>query len=63
MGLYNLFLAVGILFSVYRGAVDFQIFFLLCVFVAGVVGAFTASKRILYVQGLPAWAALALYYF
>ncbi|WP_269822846.1 DUF1304 domain-containing protein [Rheinheimera faecalis] len=64
-GLYNGFLAAGLLWGLYQGLVyqgdagqDFKVFFLLCVLVAGVYGAMTASKKILYIQALP--AALAL---
>jgi putative membrane protein len=61
-GLYNGFLAAGLLWGVYLGAAGFQIkvFFLICVIVAGVYGAMTASKKILFVQALPAAIALAL---
>ena len=59
-GLYNGFLAVGLiwgLFDLKRGRA-LKLFFLACVIVAGVFGAFTVSRRILLVQALP--AALAL---
>lgn len=61
-GLYNGFLAAGLLWSVYLGAGGraIAVFFLGCVIVAGVFGAATASKKILYVQALPAVIALAL---
>lgn len=59
-GLYNGFLAAGLFWGVWRGAAGLPIvvFFLGCVIVAGLFGAFTASRRILFVQALP--AALAL---
>jgi putative membrane protein len=59
-GLYNGFLAAGLLWGVYLGTAGFhiKIFFLVCVIIAGVYGAATASKKILFVQALP--AALAL---
>ena len=57
-GLYNGFLAAGLLWGVYAGAFDFKLFFLGCVIVAGVFGALTASRKILWVQALP--GALAL---
>ncbi|TAG80393.1 MAG: DUF1304 domain-containing protein [Burkholderiales bacterium] len=61
-GLYNGFLAAGLLWSVYLGAAgrSIAIFFLGCVIIAGVFGAVTANKKILYVQALPAAIALAL---
>ncbi len=55
-GLYNGFLAAGLLWALVLGAEGraIAIFFLNCVLVAGVFGAATVSKRILYVQALPA---------
>jgi putative membrane protein len=58
-GLYNGFLAAGLLWGLAAG-VPAQLFFLACVVVAGVFGAFTASRKILYVQALPGLLALAL---
>ena len=61
-GLYNGFLAAGLLWSLvaaHDGAM-IAIFFLTCVFVAGVFGAITASRKILYVQALPALIAIIL---
>ncbi|SDI95244.1 putative membrane protein [Bradyrhizobium sp. Rc2d] len=61
-GLYNGFLAAGLLWGLVHGnpAFAFQIkaFFLLCVIVAGAYGAATVSTRILMVQALPAAIAL-----
>jgi putative membrane protein len=63
-GLYNGFLAAGLIWGLAHGnpAFAFQIktFFLLCVIVAGVYGAATVSRRILYVQAVPAALALIL---
>ncbi len=58
-GLYNGFLAAGLFWGVLAGKSDVIIFFLLCVIVAGVYGAATASGTILFVQALPALLALA----
>lgn len=60
-GLYNGFLAAGLLWSVYVSP-DFhlQVFFLTFIIIAGLYGAATASRKILYVQALPAIVALAL---
>jgi putative membrane protein len=61
-GLYNGFLAAGLVWGLLAGGtVGFQaeVFFLVCVAVAGVYGAVTASRRILFVQALPAVLALA----
>ena len=62
-GLYNGFLAAGLAYSlIVRSPVDvhFQVFFLGCVLLAGLYGGFTASRRILVFQALPAAVALAL---
>ena len=61
-GLYNGFLAAGLLWGLGLGAAGFGIkaFFLGCVVVAGVYGAFTVSRRIFWVQALPGVLALAL---
>jgi putative membrane protein len=63
-GLYNGFLAAGLAWGLLQGvpAFGFQIkvFFLLCVIVAGIYGAATVSRRILYVQAAPAALALVL---
>lgn len=63
-GLYNGFLAAGLLWGLYLGPDGFSIkvFFLLCVFVAGVYGAATANKRILFIQVIPATIGLVLLY-
>ena len=59
-GLYNGFLAAGLIWGLTLGAAGrgVVIFFLLCVIAAGVFGAATASMKILYVQALPAVVAL-----
>ena len=61
-GLYNGFLAAGLILALVRGipgtGIDLASFILACVIVAGLYGAATAARRILYVQALP--AALAL---
>ena len=63
-GLYNGFLAAGLLWALIAyGVVSGRAiltFFLACVIVAGVYGAATVSKRILAVQAAPAVIALAL---
>ncbi|MGM9515227.1 DUF1304 domain-containing protein [Roseateles sp. DB2] len=58
-GLYNGFLAAGLFWGLARADVPAQFFFLGCVFVAGLYGAATASRKILFVQSLPAALALA----
>jgi putative membrane protein len=63
-GLYNGFLAAGLIWGLVQGvpafAFQIKIFFLLCVIVAGIYGAATVSRRILWVQAAPAAIALIL---
>jgi putative membrane protein len=61
-GLYNGFLAAGLFWGLWLGPEGFgvKVFFLLCVFVAGLYGAATASRKILFVQVLPATIGLVL---
>ena len=61
-GLYNGFLAAGLIWGLLRKTDGFSIkvFFLSCVVVAGVFGAATAKVSILYIQGVPAMFALGL---
>ena len=61
-GLYNGFLAAGLFWGLWLGAAGggVKVFFLACVLVAGLYGAATASRRILFVQALPAAIGLAL---
>ena len=61
-GLYNGFLAAGLAWGVLLGAEGYavKVFFLSCVLVAGVYGSLTASRKILFIQALPAAIGLAL---
>lgn len=61
-GLYNGFLAAGLVWGLVLGGAGnpIKIFFLSCVIVAGVFGALTASRKILWVQALPGAIALTL---
>jgi putative membrane protein len=61
-GLYNGFLAAGLFWGLSLGAAggSVRVFFLLCVLVAGLYGAATANKRILFIQALPAALGLVL---
>lgn len=61
-GLYNGFLAAGLLWGLWLGAEAFgvKLFFLICIAVAGVFGALTAARKILYIQTLPAVIAIVL---
>ncbi len=60
-GLYNGFLAAGLIWGVLQGAceIDVQLFFLGCVIIAGLYGAYSVSRRIFYVQAMPALCAVA----
>jgi putative membrane protein len=64
-GLYNGFLAAGLLWGLYLGPEGFAVkmFFLGCVIVAGLFGAATAKRSILWTQALPGAIAIILVYF
>ncbi|CAM3512570.1 DUF1304 domain-containing protein [Flavobacterium gelidilacus] len=57
-GLYNGFLAAGLIWTFFVSdemwSINIALFFLNCVLIAGIYGAFSVSKRIFYVQGIPA---------
>ena len=61
-GLYNGFLASGLIWTLFIAdavwSKNIALFFLLCVAVAGIYGALTASKKIFFVQALPAIIAI-----
>jgi putative membrane protein len=61
-GLYNGFLAAGLVWGLYLGSAGFgvKVFFLACVLIAGIYGGITASRKILWIQALPAAIALVL---
>jgi len=61
-GLYNGFLAAGLLWGLFfrPPSNDVTVFFLVCVIVAGVYGALTVKRTILFIQALPGAIALAL---
>lgn len=59
-GLYNGFLAAGLVWGLVAGRHDVLVFFLCCIIVAGLFGGATAKASIIYVQALPAAIALAL---
>lgn len=66
-GLYNGFLAAGLVWAMLHPDVvmakQLSIFFLVCVVLAGLYGAYTVNMRIFFVQGLPALIALAVVLF
>jgi putative membrane protein len=61
-GLYNGFLAAGLIWtffiSRYEWKTNIAVFFLICITIAGIYGAITASKKIFFIQALPAIGAL-----
>ena len=61
-GLYNGFLAAGLFWGLSPGAAGtgVKVFFLGCVLVAGIYGALTASRKILFVQAVPAAIGIVL---
>ncbi|TGQ09937.1 MULTISPECIES: DUF1304 domain-containing protein [unclassified Mesorhizobium] len=64
-GLYNGFLAAGLFWGLYLGGAGFQVkmFFLLCVAIAGLYGAATVGRKILYIQTVPAVLAILALWF
>ena len=59
-GLYNGFLAAGLIFSLVKNDYNLSIFFLTCVIIAGIYGAYSTKKiKLFYVQSIPAILANA----
>jgi putative membrane protein len=61
-GLYNGFLAAGLVWGLISNNFPVKIFFLVCVVIAGIYGGFTAKRSILYMQALPGLLALLAVY-
>jgi len=61
-GLYNGFLAAGLLWGMLAGpaAVSILSFFLICIIIAGIFGGLTVSSKIIWIQAVPAAAGLVL---
>ena len=63
-GLYNGFLAVGLIWSLFIADAEWSknvaLFFLSCVAVAGIYGGYTANKKIFFIQAIPALIGLVL---
>ncbi|HMS41081.1 MAG TPA: DUF1304 domain-containing protein [Pyrinomonadaceae bacterium] len=57
-GLYNGFLAVGLIWGLISGKSEIKLFFLACIVVAGIFGGLTAKTSIIFTQALPAFIAL-----
>lgn len=63
-GLYNGFLAAGLVFSLLIDDQEISIFFLICVSIAGIYGAYSTKKiRLFYIQSIPAILVLCFIYF
>jgi len=62
LGLYNGFLAAGLIWGLAQGSSGFsiKIFFLVCIAAAGFFGGMTANRKILYIQAFPSMTGLAL---
>ena len=61
-GLYNGFLSAGLIWGLCAAGMQVQVFFLACVIVAGVYGAATVSRKIFFIQAVPALLALGALY-
>jgi putative membrane protein len=61
-GLYNGFLAAGLIWGLIIASTPIKIFFLICVVIAGIYGGATARRTILYIQALPGLLALIAVY-
>jgi len=61
-GLYNGFLAAGLLWGISNGDFAIKAFFLICVLIAGLYGGLTTRRTILYIQALPGLLALIFLY-
>lgn len=59
-GLYNGFLAAGLFWSAWQPQFERMLFFLVCVALAGAFGGLTVSRRIFYIQAMPALLTLVL---
>lgn len=63
-GLYNGFLAAGLIFSIIQENINTALFFLICVTIAGIYGSYSTKKiKLFYVQSIPAILALIILYF
>ena len=63
-GLYNGFLAAGLIFSIIQKDITLAIFFLICVTIAGIYGSYSTKKtKLFYIQAVPAILALISCFF
>lgn len=62
-GLYNGFLAAGLVYSIIQKDINTSIFFLICVTIAGIYGSYSTKKiKLFYLQSIPAILALIILY-
>lgn len=61
-GIYNGFLALALIWGVVDGRPELQLYGLVCVFIAGLVGSATVGKKIFFVQSLPALIAMIVFW-
>ena len=62
-GLYNGFLATGLVYALIYEQKQFILFFLICVIIAGIYGAYSTQKmKLFYIQSLPALIALLIHF-
>ena len=60
-GLYNGFLGAGLIYTIIRNDINTSIFFLVCVIIAGIYGAYSTKKiKLFYIQSVPAFISLAI---
>ncbi|TGV00882.1 DUF1304 domain-containing protein [Flavivirga rizhaonensis] len=63
-GLYNGFLAAGLIFSIVQKDISLAVFFLICVTIAGIYGSYSTKKiKLFYIQAIPALLALVSLFF
>lgn len=62
-GLYNGFLALGLILAAFYKDIPWSLFFVSCIVVAGIFGALTANKKIFFLQALPAIIVLVIFFF
>ncbi len=63
-GLYNGFLAAGLIWGLLSNKTDVIVFFLICISIAGIYGAYsTKNIKLFYIQAVPAILALLLLFF
>lgn len=60
-GLYNGFLALALIWGVVQGIQDMQLYGLICVILAGLIGGMSVSRKVFFVQALPAIVALIVF--